>query len=216
MKFLLNLFYPVIKAILSFCSDINWTPIKKAITGRAFDLTIEEQNIIKSKLVNNYYIMLLRRKTHLTTYLIELGELIKTGKLGYWSHTFCNIEDAVNAPDDYKLVEATKIGVHYSKFDDVFNCDSVVLLKPKNMLHEEYTKMLDDCLAQLGKPYDFILDVSDASRVSCVELIYQAILMNKSEDKFPSLIKMVTDLKNLTPDMLYTCGDFEIDYEVRH
>lgn len=207
--------YPYIKKILIFCSDINWTWLKKVLVGREFDLSEEDQQKIKHLLTNNYYVILIRRDTHLTTYLISLGSFIKTFKFGFWGHALCNVEDDVKTDDDYKLVEATKTGVHFSKFGDVFNCDSVALMRPKYMPLAEYTTMLDDYLSEIGKEYDFILDVSNSERVSCVEVIYAAIIRNESQDKFPNLMKMVKEIKNLTPDMLYDCNDFIVDFEVR-
>lgn len=217
MNKILSFFYPVIEAILKFFSNINWTPIKKLITGREYELTQEDHEKIKARLREGYYFTLIRRKSHLTTYLISFASFITTGKWGYWSHALCNVEDEVKTDEDYKLVESTKTGAHYSSFLEVFNCDSVVLLKPKNLSMEEYTRVLDEVILELQAKleYDFILNINDPSRVSCVELLYQAIVKAGYIDRFPNLVKLIKDINNLTPDMFYQCGDFEVELEIR-
>lgn len=214
---ILMLFYPVIEAVLKFCSNINWTAIKKLLTGREYELTAEDHEKIKAKLRESYYFILIRRKSHLTTYLISLGSFLTKGKWGYWSHALCNVEDEVKTDEDYKLIESTKAGVHWSSFYEVFNCDSVVLLKPKNLSKEEYNSVLDDVILELQAKleYDFILNINDPSRVSCVELLYQAIVKAGYIDRFPNLVKLIKDINNLTPDMFYDCGDFEVELEIR-
>lgn len=202
--------------IISLCT---WNGAKALLNGGIYyDITESEQDRIRKLLVSGYYIILTRRKTHLTTYLIALGTWIKTGKLGYWSHGLMNLEDSnVHDDQDYRLMEATGIGVHYSTFMQVFDCDSVVLMKPKGFTIEDWTVCLDQLKKQEGKPYDTLFDLAQDNSLSCVELVRIALQASPNYLKeFSKFEAMVQSEGKVIPQMLYDCGDFDVVYEVRH
>lgn len=184
-------------------------------------ITKDEKDIIFDILKNNYCIILTRHNGNLTTYLIATAHLVlsKFKKFGYYSHALMNLEDEVKSPDDFRLVESTGDGVHYSTFEQVFDnqCSSVVLLKPKNLSLDEWNYVMDKAKQQVGKQYDTLFDLTSDKKLSCVELVRVALQSyeNYNED-FKHFEEMIRKYKNLTPQMFYECKEFEIIYEARN
>lgn len=210
--------YKAYDHIVDKIASVNWSWIKaKFNNGRYYDLTDEDLNKIRQMLKPNYFIILTRRKTHLTTYLIQAMSVIKTGKKSYWTHSVMNMEgDNPIADGDFKLMEATQVGVHWSTFMQVFDCDSVVLLKPKNISLTDWTAAMDKMITEAGKPYDDLFDLADDTHLSCVELVRISLQGIPDYDKkFVHFEEMIKDEGNLTPQMFYDCPDFEIVLEIR-
>lgn len=203
---------------LQVIGRVQWNDLRARFNGGVYwDLTVAEQAKIRELLAIGYYVILTRRKTHLTTYLIAIGTWIKTGSLGYWAHGLMNLEEDVESDADFRLMEATGLGVHYSPFDQVFDCDSAALLRPKGFSIEDWARTLDKLKMQLGKPYDTLYDISRDSALSCVELIRLALQASENyAQNFKRFEALVNKGKIVTPQMLYDCGEFEIVYEVRH
>ncbi len=215
-----ELYRTVGNAIVSTIGKVCWDKLAIATKGRYYDLTTEEQNEIRELLRANYYIILTRRKTHLSTYAINFSHFVlsRFRHFGYYSHALMNLEDAVKTDDDFRLMEATgKKGAGFASFDTVFDCDSVALLKPKKLSVEEWTAVLDKAKEQDGKPYDTLYDLADANSISCVELVRVALMAepNYAED-FPHFERTIAHAKNLDPHMFYECEDFEVVWERRH
>lgn len=198
----------LISRFIKFIGKINWENKN----------TIPESDLseIKDLLKSDYYIILTRRKNHLSTYLISLAHLLIRFRLGHYGHVLMNLENEVNADDDFRLIEALGTGVQYSTFSNVFNVHSVALLRPKNMEIEKWTSVLDAARSQLGKSYDTLFDLKSDTAVSCVEMIRSALLADPDYYRnFSNFERMVTSSINLTPQMFYECEDFEVVYEIR-
>lgn len=203
--------------ILSKLADYIVTCIGKIYWDFTNGLTSDELQQIRVMLKSNYYIILTRNNNYLSSYAISLGNFLLTGKWGYWAHALMNFEDTVSSDDDFRLVQATGKGVGYATFENVFRTNSTVLLAPKNMTVEEWTLALDRAKSDIGKPYDTLFDLKDASAMSCVELVRDALLaIPDYESKFAHFESMIAKHKKLTPDMFYMCPDFEVIYEIRH
>ena len=172
---------------------------------------------ISSMLKPNYYIILTRRSNHLSTYFISLANLLLTGKWGFYSHVLMNLEDEVKSEDDFRLIEATGTGVHYSTFNEVFvGINAVALLKPKSMTPLEWTKVMDKAMTELGKPYDSLFDLKNDQALSCVELVRAALMATDNySTNFANFEADIAKSKNLAPEMFRTCADFEVVYEIR-
>jgi hypothetical protein len=196
---------------------IEWSKLKGLFRkGKYWDLTPEDWNAIRKLCAENYYVILIRRKTHLTTYLISLASWLKTGKLGYWSHALMNLEDGVKTDLDFRLVEATAEGVHYSTFEQVFDCDAVCLLRPRGFSDKDWTETMDRLKSDLGKPYDMLFDLKSDQELSCVELVLNALEGAEDFNKdLDDLKAMIEKERNLVPDMYYDCKDLEIVFEIR-
>lgn len=206
-------------SILSSIQSAIATWIGKVSWKSNHVLTQGENDKIKELLTNDYYIILTRHNGHLSSYAISIAHFFLTGRMGYYGHALMNLEDEVSDPADFRLIEATGAGTHYSTFDDVFDpqCGSVALLKPKSMTLEEWTAAMDKAKNQVGKPYDTLFDLKNDQALSCVELVRVA-LQNEPNyvADFANFEAMITKDKNLDPQMFYECTDFEIVYEVRH
>jgi len=197
-----------VSAIVKFIGTIHW-PTKVEISA-------EQKQHVHDLLVPHYYIILTHRTNHLSTYFIALTNLILRGKWGYFSHALMNMEDAVNDGKDFRLIQAVGTGVEFDTFDDVFNVQGVALLKPKSMALDEWTAVLDKAKSDLGKPYDTLFDLSQDQKLSCVELVRNALMGEPDYEKnFANFEAMIAKAKYLTPQMFYDCEDFEVLYEVR-
>lgn len=180
-------------------------------------LTLDELAKVRELLTPDYYILVTHRKNHLSTFFVCLSNFILTGKWGYWAHALMNLEDEVKDDKDFRLIEATGAGVHYSPFDLVFRVHGVALLKPKSMSIEHWTQVLDKAKTELGKPYDSLFDLTNENAISCVELVRTALIAEPNYySDFANFEEMIKQRKNLTPQMIYDCVDFEVVYEVRH
>jgi hypothetical protein len=207
------------KQIFNYIADkvVTWIGTVKWYTTRV--LTTADINIIKQKLNDNYYIILTRHDGYLSSYAIAISHLLLTSKVGYYAHALMNVEDTVKNDDDYRFIEATRIGVHYSGFDAAIDnhTSSIALLKPKNMPIERWTAVLDKAKSYLGREYDTLYDLADTRKLSCVELIREALRGEPDYNvNFAEFEKMIKKYKNLDPQMFYECPDFEVAYEVRH
>ncbi len=180
-------------------------------------LTPDDLVGINQILAKDYYIILTRRKNHLSTYFISFANFVLSGKFSYWSHALMNLEDQVNNIDDYRLIEAVGKGVTYSDFMSVFNVSSVALLKPKGVSLDEWTSMMDAAKENLGKPYDSLFDLKSDKAMSCVELVRDALMsLPNYETRFARFESLIKKRKNLTPQMFYECEDFETVLEIKH
>lgn len=205
----MNIFQKAWVAFIEWVGTIHWSPKNT--------LTIDQQDDIRKLLIGNYYIMLSRRNNHLSTYFISLGNFLLSGKWSYWSHAFMNAEDKVISDEDFRIVEAVGVGVEYTPFDKVFDCNSVVLLKPRCMLVEDWTAVLDKAKTEIGKPYDNLFDLKNDQALSCVELVRTSLMAEPDYAKnFANFEALIKKRKNLTPQMFYDCLDFVVVYEVRN
>jgi hypothetical protein len=211
------MFKKLITTVVLFIGKIHWRTTSK--------ISAEDQEKIRALLVDNYFIILTHRNNHLSTYFTALADLFLMGKFSYWSHALMNLEDEVTTTADFRLVkmsgdreliEATGSGVHMTPFEQVFDVHGVVLLKPKCMTLDEWTGVLDVAKTQLGKPYDSLFDIADSSALSCVELV-RVILQSRPKytEEFMNFETMIMKYKNLSPQMYYDCGDFEVVFETR-
>lgn len=222
----------MIKGLITFISlkilsPFKWTFLKYFFTGRVYDITPMEREYARALMKDGLYLWVSRRDSHLTTYLISLGDFIlslrswlargQTGpgpRWGYWSHAFFNC-------DDNEIVEAIAKGVQRHFFDSVFDCDSIAALVPSKMTVGEWEEirplLSDEMLRHLGKKYDSVFDISNDDMVSCIELI-RVVLKNKVEHydlKFANFESMIKQYKNVTPQMLYESEDFKVVWEAR-
>jgi len=200
----------IIDPIVTLIGKINWK--------QRHPLTDEQKNQIMDLLKKDYYIITTRHGNHLSTYMISLGNFLLTGKFSFWGHVLMNFENEVNSVDDFILVEAIGKGSQYGTFEEVFgDADSVCLMKPKHMTIDEWTKVLDKARTEIGKPYDTLFDLANDQKLSCVELVRDALMAepNYSTD-FANFENMIAKAKNLTPQMYYDCPDLEKVLEFRN
>lgn len=204
--------------IVTLIGKINWNFLKRFFYGKHYELTVEELSTIRELLKNDYYIILTRSNNRLSTYAINFSHWWLTGEWGYYAHSVMNLEDEVHDDSDFRLMEATnKHGVAYVDFESAFACDSVALLKPKNMSLSDWTHALDNLKSHHGKKYDTLYNLLDDSKMSCVELTRSALMaVPDYQTKFANFEEMIYKAKNLDPHMFYRCEDFEVVYEVRH
>ena len=117
-------------SISKILSNTTWESFRKKISGRKYDLSQENLKDIKTLLAKNYYVILINRKSHFTTYGIGFISFLKTGKWPKYSHSLMNVDNVTdeNKSEEYMFMEATIEGVHWSPFNKIFNCDNVYIL----------------------------------------------------------------------------------------
>lgn len=181
------------------------------------ELSPESVAALKQRFADHYYIIATRRDNQLTTFFICLGNWFLTGNWGYYSHVLMNLEDEVKTDDDYRFIEATGKGVHYSSFDEVFKpVYAAALIAPKNMTIEEWTEALDAAKTYLGRPYDNLFNLKSDLEINCVELMRLALEgVPGYSEKFAEFEKLVAKKGKLTPDMFLQCADFQVVHTVK-
>ena len=195
--------------IVDFVGSIKW-----ALTN---GITNDEQTKIKELMAKDYYIILTRNNNHLSTYLINFSDFCIGNGWSYWGHALLNMEGDVAPDGNFELVESTAAGVHVETFDNVFNVNSVALLKPKSMPIADWTSVFSTALSELGKPYDELFNINQTTNFSCVELVRTALMADPDYmTNFANFEALVQKFQRITPQMLYECNDFEIVYEIRH
>ncbi len=191
--------------------------MKKWICGKYYNLTPEDHDKLFELLKPGYYIILTRRNTHLTTYLIALASRIKEGKFAHYTHALMNCNnEKVRDKHQLTFIEATGKGVGYSFFDQVLDCDSVCLLKPKNVDETEWIDIIDKMYQQYGKEYDTVFDLSESDKLSCVEMVRVALMADPNYEKdFSDFEAMIKKYGNLTPQLFRDSPDFEVVLEIK-
>jgi hypothetical protein len=180
-------------------------------------LTDDDRAFLRDVLSKDYFIIAIRRSNYLTAFFIDFGNFLLTGRWGYFTHVFMNLENDVKDDSDFRFIEATTLGTEYTTFDQAFeDVDGVALLKPHSMTLTEWTECLDAAKKELGKPYDTLFDLKNDLEVNCVELIRIALKALPDYDtRFANLEKMIQTKKEITPEMIVDCEDFHIYYMIR-
>jgi hypothetical protein len=180
-------------------------------------LSEEHKQALREKLTHDYYIIATRRDNQLTTFFICLGHFLLTGNWGRYSHVLMNLEDEVKSDDDFRLIEATGKGVHFSTFEQVFEPTyDIALIVPNNMSLEDWTLAFDKAKTFLGRPYDNLFNLKNDLEINCVELIRLALAdIPDYNKKFANFEKLVRAKKKITPDMFIDCPDFKVVYKIK-
>lgn len=203
-----NVFYQLYHWLAQIPPKISWGKTK---------ITAAQKAQLAEDLASGYYVILTGSNHHFSSIIVSFMSWVKTGKWARYSHVLMNCDNITDAADtkSFKFMEATSVGVHYNTFDEVFDCDYVCLLTPKNVSNDEWTRIIDALLAQQGKPYDDLFDLSDSTHVSCVELVLDALKAADYKDDFANLDAMIRREKNLVPQMYRDCPDFTVKVELK-
>ncbi len=178
-------------------------------------VTDDDRKQIAEKLASGYYVILTGNKSHLSSVIVSLLSWIKTGKWAKYSHALMNCDNIMDPAQHggFKFVEADVKGVVYTTFDEVFACDYVCLLSPANIENGEWTTIIDALINQIGKPYDDLFDLADSTRVSCVEVVLNALEASNNDKELIHLKLKIAIEGNLIPQMYRDCVDFGVVYE---
>lgn len=203
--------------VLKVIGRITFDGVMYFFKGKNYSLTKEDQTVVYELLKKDNYIILIWRKSHLTSYLISLGHFLLTGSFAKYSHACINVEGNVDDITKVDIVEAIGNGVVRSEFFDVFNCDGVCLMKPKLFRQNDWLAAIAELNKHLDQKtqYDTFFNVKDDSKVSCIELVVDSLKESQEFNKFNHLNWMLKHYKNLTPQMLRDCNDFEVVLEIR-
>lgn len=175
-------------------------------------LSESEKQRLAKQLASNYYIILTANNYHLSSIMVRVLTFLKTGKWPRFSHVLMNV-DFMTTPerDKFKFMEATVKGVHYSTFDEVFDCTDFCLLSPDAVDLKQFTNVIDRMVENKDKPYDDLFDLLDDKRISCVELVRNALKqISNYQQHFSNFEALIQSTRTLTPEDFYICVDFDV------
>lgn len=204
--------------IVQLIGKVKWEGLKRILTGRRYNLTLEDWSRIKEILKEGNMVVLTYRKAHLSTYSTRLAELFINGKWGCWSHVLVSLDNEGKALPFYhtNFIEAIGKGVVVSNWFDVFNCDGVCILKPKWYSFEDLEGGEVEVIDELGKKYDTKLDPESEESRACVEIGRELLAhLPDYKNKMRVFEYMIQTKKYLTPDMFRDCPDFEVVLEIK-
>lgn len=202
--------------IVKIFGKISWAGLKYFFTGSEYDLSDGQIDRVTTLLQNGRYVVLTRRDSHLSTYMVSLAHWLLTlkkdsrPKFARWSHVLMHIESGLNLD----IIESAGRGVQRVSFYRALCVDHICVLKPKYLNNDQMEQVNELAKSYIGTLYDSTFDLHNDNRISCVELIYRTI-MRVSPGALPNLNAMILKYGNLTPQMFYDCGDFEIVLEMK-
>ena len=193
---------------------IHWRPLRRLIFGKGFRLSAGDHRAIKRILSTGYYIILTEDRTHLSSWAVKLATFALTKKPCRYTHALVNVEP--DKATEFKFVEALNKGVKQSSFNEVFECDSVCILKPKRFTIDEIDEAIGASLRYIGLKYDKKFRYNDAKELSCVEVARNCLkMLPEYSEKMRIFEYMIQTKKNLVPQMLRDCPDFEVVREFK-
>lgn len=186
-------------------------------TARTYNLNKEDLSTTWNFLKNTNMVILIWRKSHLTSYLISLAHFFLTGKFGKWSHACINAEWEDDDITKVDIIEAIGQGTKRSTFFEVFNCDGVCLLSPKLFNRQNWEQAIQEAKKHVEEktPYDTWFNFKDDDKLSCIELVVDSMTKTTSANTFSHLKSMMKRYGKITPQMLRDCNDFNVIFEVR-
>lgn len=173
------------KLILKLASEISQV-VSKIHMPFSRKLLIEEDEIRLEKV--------LRKGDIIST--TTRGELSNPFIPGFWGHVGIYIGDGM-------VVEAVTHGVKITKLSWFLRGKDYVAVSRANFLSEEQKqKVVDYCVMQVGKPYDFSFNTSDIKAFYCSELIYSGI-MYATNNESPFVLNIVLGQETISPSDFY-------------
>lgn len=106
--------------------------------------------------------------SHFTHAMIWLGDEAGMRRNGAWASPAVRLRGAELA-GGLTVLESSKDSVHLSPFTEMLEVDEVLVLhaSPRRPARRSYEALFE----RLGTPFDVAFDLSDASRLTCAELI---------------------------------------------
>ena len=200
--------YPIYHWLAQAAPKIRWS--------NKYDITAEDKQLLAKKLASGYYVILVGTKSSLSSVVVSFFSWVRTGKWSTYTHSLMNCDNITDPSNrsGFKFVEALTNGVSYTTFDEVFACDHVCLLTPANVKHEEWNLIIDNLTSSVGTPYDDLFDLVDSSKMSCVEVVLNALKASGHVEEFANLTGMIENVGNLVPQMYRDCPDFKVEIEL--
>lgn len=200
--------------MLNIIGRMNWTGLKYFFTGREYDLRDEDITEIVRAMKSQRLIGLSYRETHFTSYCINTIYFFLSGRLREFSHAWLGprpFEDSL----DLRIIESVAEGVRSAPFWKVLLVDAVALLKPKYFHPDKWAELDIEAEKDVGHIiYDIYGRYMDPSERNCIEQVVFRML-HSDPDCLPGTTALMKKYKQLTPQMIYDSGDFEVILEIR-
>lgn len=204
-----NIFQKIQIALIKLSAKVTWSEND--------GIPEEDREVLRELFARDYYIVGTRRDNFLSSWLQNLGHWFLTGKFGFYTHVLMNIEDEVQDDADFRFIESTGDGTHYSSLETILDgVEAIALMKPTSMTTTEWTACLDRAKTMLGRPYDNLFNLVNGEEINCVELVRNALMaLPDYETRFANFEALVRKSKGkLTPSMFAECSDFHIVWNV--
>lgn len=204
-----NIFQKIQIALIKLSAKVTWSEND--------GIPEEDREVLRELFARDYYIVGTRRDNFLSSWLQNLGHWFLTGKFGFYTHVLMNTEDEVQDDADFRFIESTGDGTHYSSLETILDgVEAIALMKPTSMTTTEWTACLDRAKTMLGRPYDNLFNLVNGEEINCVELVRNALMaLPDYETRFANFEALVRKSKGkLTPSMFAECSDFHIVWNV--
>ena len=130
-------------------------------------------------------VMIVRKEYAVTNYFLPgfwphaalyLGEIEAIQQLGLDQHEhvkerWCKLVE-LNAPDDHRVLESMKDGVHIRPIQSPLESDAIVVIRPQ-LAPRDVVDALGRAMFHEGKPYDFDFDFTRSECLVCTEVVYR-------------------------------------------
>jgi hypothetical protein len=100
---------------------------------------------------------------------VWIGTEDQLRKLGLWDHPIVTpYQEAIR--NGRSIVEALRFGVVMNPVENFLNIDDLAVARKRNLSEQEQREGILTALSQVGKPYDFLFDTDDDSKMTCAEI----------------------------------------------
>lgn len=102
---------------------------------------------------------------------LYIGTEEQIKELGIWNHELVQ-KYHKQISQGKTIVESLGPGVVMNRVQDIMNVNDLAVARKKNLTKKERGELVLRTLAQIGKKYDFNLDIESAETIICSELVY--------------------------------------------
>jgi hypothetical protein len=196
--------------LLKLLAKIRWEWFVKLFKKPSYAI-LDNELEIKRYLVKGYYGIAIFDPYSLSSLFVVISTWILTGKIPKYTHILMNVEPENAEHNDFRFVEATSKGYHYSDFKTALgHAKRIALLTPKYYTQEQVDTTVSVAYEKIGADYDFKFNEQDFKDLTCCETYwYRLQKLPFSDDNFRCLKMLMEYEGNLTPQM-FLCPDFRI------
>lgn len=139
---------------------------------------------------------------------IYIGTKEQLQQLGLWDHPAIKPFQKQIESKQQVIVESLGAGVQQNTVHHFLNIDEIAIGRRKGMRDDERREAVLRTVAQIGKKYDFNLDVESAETIICSELVY--VVYHDVDFKKEKLAGHWTVTPDLTALQTIDDGAFEL------
>lgn len=200
--------------IMTFFAHVRWEWLIRIYKNPSY-ISLSDKEEIKKLIQEENYIFLTFDPYSFSGMFVIFGTLVKTGRIPEYTHALINLD--LDPEDEYEFVEATSLGVNPSSFEYALGkAKKVCILRFKNYQTNVIKLGVEHVRKNIGKGYDFGFNLSDSSKMTCVELVWDLIKTFPDYEEKCKFLKFLIEYEGqLTPQMFRDCPDLEVVLEIK-